>query len=88
MQNETAAALYQEFGRLVVPVDDVRTSYFSEYGWDTFRRKLFSGALKLPCLQLTEGQKAKLYVDVRDLADYLDARRDAARRDLRRKSVV
>ena len=69
--------------RAVVPLDTVRADYFPHLSMDQFLRKLGSGEIKLPVVRAEASQKAAKGVHLEDLAAYLDARRDAARRELK-----
>ncbi len=69
-------------GRAIVPIQTVRADYFPHLKLDQFIRKLGSGDIKLPLVRMEPSQKAAKGVHLQDLADYLDIRRAAARREL------
>lgn len=78
--------LFEEFGkRMIVPADEIRLSYFPEFGWDVFRRKITSGILNLPILRFNDSQKSTMFVDIRDFAVWYDTRRTRAQSDQKRK---
>lgn len=85
----TLEMLFAQYGqRMTIPVDEVRKSHFPELSWDKFRRELYSGAIELPVIVYRNSQKAGLFVDIRDLADWSDKQRTKAERDLKRLKVA
>jgi hypothetical protein len=70
-------------GAAIVPVKAVCRDYFSHLSVDTFLRKVSSGEIKLPVIRMENGsQKAAKGVHLSDLAAYLDARREAAVKEM------
>jgi hypothetical protein len=69
-------------GRAVIPIDEVRRDYFSHLDLPKFLRKLSSAEIPLPVIHIEKSQKAARGVHVHDLAEYIDARRAAAKKEL------
>lgn len=79
----TAFLLMAQYdGRAVIPVEAVCRDYFPHLKTDQFIRKLGAGEIKLPLVRMEASQKAAKGVHLQDLAEYLDGRRTAARREL------
>ena len=68
-------------GLPAVPVDVVVKDYFHHLTLPKFLRKVSDGDIKLPLIRMEDSQKSAKAVDVRDLATYLDERREVALRD-------
>lgn len=80
----TAFLLMAQYdGRAVIPLEIVCRDYFAPLTLDTFARKLASGDIKLPVLRMEESQKGAKGVHLQDLAEYLDSRRAAAKKELK-----
>jgi hypothetical protein len=69
-------------GKAIIPVEMVRADYFPHLNLDQFIRKLKAGEIKLPLIRMEASQKAAKGFHLQDLAEYLDRRRNAARREL------
>jgi hypothetical protein len=79
----TAFLLMAQYdGKAVIPVDAVCRDYFPHLKTDQFVRKLASGEIKLPLVRAETSQKSAKGVHLQDLADYIDQRRAAARKEL------
>jgi len=79
----TAFLLMAQYdGRAIIPADIVCRDYFPHLKLDQFIRKVGAGEIKLPLVRMEASQKAAKGVHLQDLADYLDQRRTAARREL------
>lgn len=79
----TAFLLMAQYnGMAVIPAETVCRDYFSHLETDKFLRKVSSGEIQLPLVRIEASQKAAKGVHLQDLAEYLDKRRDAARREL------
>lgn len=75
----TLFLLMAEFGaRAVIPIDEVRRSYFPHLELDKMMRKISNGDIKLPVVRIEKSVKSARGVYVQDLADYIDAQRAAA----------
>lgn len=68
--------------RAVVPAEQVARDYFGHLTTDTFVRKCSVGEIRLPLIRIEGSQKCAKGVHLQDLADYLDARRQAAQKEL------
>ena len=68
-------------GHAVIHADKVRADYFPHLTLLSFLRKINDGGIALPLVTIETSQKSAKGVHLQDLADYLDARRAAAKRD-------
>lgn len=75
--------LAQYGGRAVIPVDDVCRDFFSHLDVPKFLRKVNAGEIAIPLVRMEASQKCAKGVHLQDLADYLDARRDAALKEMK-----
>lgn len=79
----TAFLLMAQYdGQAVIPVDVVVRDYFSHLTVDKFLRKVGAGEIAIPLVRIEASQKAAKGVHLQDLAEYLDARRAAAWKEL------
>lgn len=79
----TAFLLMAQYdGQAVIPVEKVCADYFPHLQTDQFLRKIGAGEIKLPVVRAETSQKSAKGVHLQDLADYLDRRRDAAKKEL------
>lgn len=67
--------------KVVIPVDAVCRDYFSHLTPEKFLRKVGADEIALPIVRIETSQKAAKGVHLRDLAEWIDARRVAARRE-------
>ena len=67
--------------KAVIPVDDVVRDYFSHLTADKFIRKVSAGEINIPLIRMEGSQKCAKGVHLQDLAEYLDLRRAAARKE-------
>jgi len=74
-------AQYQ--GRAVIPLETVCKDYFSHLTPPKLAAKIERGEVKLPMVRIETSQKAAKGVHLTDLADWIDARRAAAIRELK-----
>ncbi len=80
----TALLLMAQYdGRAIIPVDVVCRDYFSHLTPLKLIQKISSGDIALPLVRIEASQKCAKGVHLSDLADYLDARAEAARKELR-----
>jgi len=70
--------------RPVIPAELVAKDFFGMTP-KSFRERVASGAIPLPLVELGESQKAARGVPLSDLANYIDARIERAREELKRK---
>lgn len=69
--------------RVIVPLEKVRADYFPHLSMDQFLRKIGAGEIKPPVVRAEASKKAAKGIHLEDLAAYLDARWDAAQRELK-----
>lgn len=68
-------------GLPIIPVDVVCRDYF-DLSVDKFLRKVLAAEISLPIVRMeSSSQKAAKGVPIKDLADYLDQRIEAARKE-------
>ena len=69
----------------VIPIDIVVRDYFPHLSVDNFIRKVSVGAINIPLIRIEPGtQKSAKGVHVVDLANHIDACRDAAIKEMKR----
>jgi len=66
----------------VIPVDRVCKDFFAPLTLQKFLVKVGRGDIALPLVRMEESQKGARGVHLVDLAAFIDARADAARREL------
>jgi hypothetical protein len=69
-------------GKAIIPIDAVCRDYFSHLTPTKFVEKVRAGEIRLPLVRLGHGQKAARGVALNDLAAYLDAAIESARKDM------
>lgn len=69
-------------GRAIVSVETVCRDYFPHLKVDQFLRKVGAGEIKLPITRAEPSQKSAKGVHLTDLAQYIDARREAGIKEL------
>ncbi len=70
-------------GLAVIPLDRVCRDYFTHLTPNVLARKILFGEVRLPLIRIEGGsQKSARGVHVEDLADWIDARRAAAAKEL------
>lgn len=75
----TAFLLMAQFGaRAVIPLEEVRKAYFAHLDMGNLTRKLTGGEISLPVVRADSSKKTARGVHLQDLAEYIDARREAA----------
>lgn len=70
-------------GCAVIPLDRVCKDYFSHLTPTKFIEKVRAGDIGLPLVRMEKSQKAARGVSINDLAAYLDAQIEDARKDMR-----
>lgn len=68
-------------GLPVIPADQVCRDFFAPMTLPKFIDKINRGEIALPLVRMTDSQKGARGVNLNDLAAYIDARSDAARRE-------
>ena len=69
-------------GQAVNPINAVCRDHSTHLTPDKLAQKIGCGEIRLPLIRIEDGQKAAKGLHLIDLADWLDARRAAARREL------
>lgn len=71
----------------VIPLDTVVRDYFSHLSVDMFLRKVSHGDINIPLIRIeATSQKAAKGVHVVDLANYIDACREEALKEVKRRA--
>lgn len=69
--------------RPIIPLEDVQADYFPHMTTEVLVRKASRGDIKLPLVRIEgRSQKSARGVHLQDLADYIDERREAARKEM------
>lgn len=68
-------------GLAVIPLELVCRDYFRHLTVEKFLRKALAGEIAIPIVRMESSQKTAKGVHVTDLANYLDKRADAARKE-------
>jgi hypothetical protein len=79
----TAFLLMAQYGgKAIVPIEDVCRDYFSHLNPTKLIQKISAGDIAIPLVRMESSQKCAKGVHLLDLAKYLDARVDAARKEM------
>lgn len=81
--NSTVGLLYQQFDRVLIPLEEVRKAYFRNLNPETFRRALRSYRVPLPIVTLDDSEKATPYICIYQLAALIEQRAVASARQRR-----
>jgi len=81
--NTAFLLLAQYDGRAVIPIEMVCRDYFSHLTPVKLIAKISSGDIAIPLVRIESSQKCAKGVHLQDLAVYLDARTEAARKEMR-----
>lgn len=68
-------------GQPLIPADVVCKDFFAPLTLPVFLRKVAAGEIALPLVRMENSQKGAKMVHLNDLAGYIDARAEAARRE-------
>jgi hypothetical protein len=79
--NTVFLLMAQYNGLAVIPLERVCQDYFSPLTVESFKRKLITGEIDLPMVQMTRSQKGARGIALMDLAHYLDNRCEMARQE-------
>lgn len=71
----------QYHGKAVISVDEICRDYFPHLDPAKFIRKVSAGDISIPMIRMEGSQKTAKGVHISDLADYIDKRRNAARKE-------
>lgn len=78
----TPFLLMAQYGAVaVIPIEAVAKDYFSHLTPEKLVRKISAGEIALPLVRMEASQKSAKGVYLTDLAKWIDARRDAARKE-------
>ena len=76
----------QDNSQAVIPLATVVKDYFSHLSVDTFLRKVSHGDINIPLIRIeSTSQKTAKGVHVVDLANYIDACREEANNEMKRR---
>lgn len=79
----TAFLLMAQYGgKAIVPIEDVCRDYFSHLNPTKLVQKISSGEIAIPLVRMEASQKCAKGIHLLDLAKYLDARVEAARKEM------
>jgi hypothetical protein len=79
----TAFLLIAQYGgRAIIPIEDVCRDYFSHLKPTKLVQKISAGEIAIPLVRIEPSQKCAKGVHLTDLAKYLDARVEAARKEM------
>ena len=79
----TAFLLMAQYGgRAIIPAETVCKDYFQPLTYRKFLDKVNHGEISLPLIRMEGSQKAAKGFHLQDLADYLDAKRAAAQKEM------
>lgn len=67
--------------QVIIPIDVVCRDFFSSLKVNNLLRKIAAGEIALPLTRMEDSQKGAKGVHIQDLADYIDARRAAAKKE-------
>lgn len=67
--------------RAVIPIEWVARDFFSHLTADNLVRKISAGDIALPLVRMEDSVRCAKGVALTDLADYLDRRMEAARKE-------
>lgn len=68
-------------GKVIIPLADVCRDYFSHLTPEKLIREVMAGQIPLPIVLIERSQKSAKGAHLQDLADYLDRRRQEARKE-------
>ncbi len=75
----TAFFLMAQYNAPVIPIEKIVRDYFPHLSTNIFVRKVSLGDINLPMIRIeASSQKSAKGVHINDLANYIDARREAA----------
>jgi hypothetical protein len=80
--NTTFLLMAQYSGKAIIPIEDVCRDYFSHLNASKLVKKISAGEIAIPLVRIETSQKCAKGVYLTDLAKYLDARVEAARREM------
>jgi hypothetical protein len=79
----TAFLLMAQYnGKAIIPINDVCRDYFPHLTPTKLVQKMSAGEIAIPLIRIESSQKCAKGVHLTDLAEYLDARAEAARKEM------
>lgn len=81
--NTVFLLMAQYGGKAIIPIEAVCRDYFAHLTPVKLVQKISAGDIALPLVRIEASQKSAKGVHLADLAAYLDARAEAARKELR-----
>jgi hypothetical protein len=79
----TAFLLMAQYGgKAIIPIEDVCRDYFRHLNTAKLVQKISAGEIPIPLVRIEASQKSAKGVHLTDLAEYLDARAEAARKEM------
>lgn len=81
--NTAFLLMAQYSGRAIIPVEILCRDYFSHLTPEKLVRKISTGEIVIPLVRMEDSQKSAKGVHLSDLAEYLDKRTEAARKECR-----
>jgi hypothetical protein len=79
----TAFLLMAQYGgKAIIPIEDVCRDYFSHLNPTKLVQKISAGEISIPLVRMEASQKCAKGIHLVDLAKYLDARVEAARKEM------
>lgn len=81
--NTLLMLMAQHDGAAMISADTCCKEYFAPLTLPVFIRKIGDGSIDLPLIRMEDSQKGAKMVHLRDLAAYIDRRREAAAKELR-----
>lgn len=83
----TAFLLMAQYeGKAIIPADVVCRDFFPHLSAAKFIAKVSAGEINIPLIRVENSQKSAKGVHLQDLAEYIDKRREAARKEARQLS--
>ncbi len=80
---KTAFLLMAQYnGKAIIPINDVCRDYFPHLTPSKLLQKISAGQIAMPLVRIESSQKSAKGVHLADLAEYLDARAEAARKEM------
>jgi hypothetical protein len=79
----TAFLLMAQYnGKAIIPINDVCRDYFPHLTPTKLIQKISTGEIAIPLVPIESSQKSAKGVHLADLAEYLDGRAEAARKEM------
>ncbi|WP_416311143.1 pyocin activator PrtN family protein [Pseudomonas sp. W03] len=78
----TVALLYQIFGEVLIPIEQIRTRYFRNLNSENFKSVIGTERLPIPVTTLDDSRKAMRYVEIHHLAAHIEQCSQQAVEDL------